>query len=160
MGVSIQSLRTVATISFFKAYKRFFEDKMGNSTSTLSAEIDMENRTMSETSLESWTEAIPVFFNETNEDEPLPRSLENSNETLVANETYVFAYENDVNETSLDYMNDTIDGRRFVPAAIPDFTPAKKGNKAGKTGFVFLFGLAGIIILIGLLLKVAKRCQK
>merc|ERR1712037_953742 len=132
---------------------------MGNSTSTLSAEIDMENRTMNETSLESW-EAIPVFFNETNEDEPLPRSLENSNETLVANETYVFAYENDVNETSLDYMNDTIDGRRFVPAAIPDFTPAKKGNKAGKTGFVFLFGLAGIIILIGLLLKVAKRCQK
>ena len=46
--VSIQSLRTVATISFFKVYKRFFEDKMGNSNSTLSAEIDMENRTVRE----------------------------------------------------------------------------------------------------------------
>ena len=75
---------------------------------------------MNETDYKSWTEAIPVFFNDTNEDEPLPRSLENYNDTLVANETYSFTNETDLNGTSLDYMNDTIDGRRFVPAAIPD----------------------------------------
>ena len=75
---------------------------------------------MNVTDYESWTKAIPVFFNDTNEDEPLPRSLENYNDTLVANETYSFTNETDLNGTSLDYMNDTIDGRRFVPAAIPD----------------------------------------
>ena len=75
---------------------------------------------MNGTDYESWTEAISVFFNDTNEDEPLPRSLENYNDTLVANETYSFTNETDLNGTSLEYMNDTIDGRRFVPAAIPD----------------------------------------
>ncbi|CBY41367.1 unnamed protein product [Oikopleura dioica] len=129
---------------------------MGNTNSTLSAEIEMENRTINE----SWTEAIPVFFNYTDEDEPLPRSLDNFNETLVSNESYIFANETIVNGTTLEFMNDTIDGRRFVPAAIPDLTPGKNGNEAGKTGFVFLFGLAGIIILIGIFLKIAKRCGK
>lgn len=44
--VSIQSFRTLTAISISKFINGFFQDKMGNSNSTLASEIDMENRTV------------------------------------------------------------------------------------------------------------------
>ena len=67
---------------------------------------------MNETTVETWTEDTPVFFNETVEDEFWPRSLENFNETVFINET-------DLNGTIFESGNATIDGRRFTPDAIP-----------------------------------------
>ncbi|CAG5089072.1 Oidioi.mRNA.OKI2018_I69.PAR.g12074.t1.cds [Oikopleura dioica] len=128
----------------------------------------MDNSTFPNNTTSHFSEADPISFFNSSED----YVFANVTETAISPRELVFEYDGDefdtVNETYAlvngIYLengtigNDTLDGRRYVPSAIPDYltttkpTEETKGND-GKQGFIFLFGLCGIIILIGLLLK-------